>query len=90
MLQQDFMQLDYVERLLTDGQAGEDIGGVGIGMVQEERAVGGDGQDAGSGAPTLRRMAVARDASMGASSSSMSKKTRAELRKASSEKEGRL
>ena len=58
-------------------------------MVQQKGSVGGDGEDGWfrTGRDS-RRIAVARAASRDASTSSTSKKARAELRKSSSEKEG--
>jgi hypothetical protein len=49
------MQLHNIEGLLADRKSGEELWGVGIGMVQEEGAIGGYGEDAGAGASALAK-----------------------------------
>ena len=85
------MQLHNVERLLADGEASEDLRGVGVGMVQEEERL----------AVTARMVVPARPrlAEHGGGAGSVERgsrllrcrrKLRAELRKAFSSKRSRL
>ena len=90
LFQQDLMELHNVKRLLTYGKAGKVLRGIGIGMVQQEDRLAVTASMLVPERPHSQSMVVARTASRGASTSSTSKKGRTELRKASSEKEGRL